>query len=509
MAGEFAGADLGPADLFARVHRGFIWQSLILRERSGFAVVRSHRDKFMKKAFKLRYLAGMLTLSCSFATPLRAAQITASSSGKSLHLKTQQATAAPDATIPLTLDEALVRARQNSPQFQAALGEAQIAHEDSKQAKDALLPSVAYNNQVLYTQGNGTGGVRYIANNAVHEYISQGNVHEALDVAGIYAVRRASAAAAVARARAEIASRGLVVTVVQNYFAALAAQRKADLAQKAADEGDTFLQLTKNLESGGEVAHADVIKAELQAQERRRQLQEARLTLLNARLDLAVLLFPDFSDRFELTDDLHASIPLPTLDEVQAQANRENPEVRGAIAAVQQAKDNVGVERAAYLPTLNLDYFYGIDASRFATNSIFMDQPIPNLGSSASATLNIPIWNWGATQSRVKQAQIRQAQSARELSFAQRKLLAEIQSLYNEADTALNELSGLNRSAELAAESLRLTTLRYKGGEATVLEVVDAQTTSAQAANSYEDGAVRYRVALANLQTLTGVMSTR
>ncbi len=109
----------------------------------------------------------------------------------------------------------------------------------------------------------------------------------------------------------------------------------------------------------------------------------------------------------------------------------------------------------------------------------------------------------------MKQAQIRQAQSARELSFAQRKLLAEIQSLYSEAETALNELSGLSRSAELAAESLRLTTLRYKGGEATVLEVVDAQTTFAQAANSYEDGAVRYRVALANLQTLTGVMSTR
>jgi len=463
----------------------------------------------MKKAFKLRYLAGFLVLTGAIATCPRAAQIPANSPAKPLNFRTEQATAPPDATIRLTLDEALVRARQNSPQLQGALGEAQIAHEDSKQAKDALLPSVAYNNQVLYTQGNGAGGVRYIANNAVHEYISQGNVHEALDVAGIYAVRRASAAAAVARARAEIASRGLVVTVVQNYFAALAAQRKADLAQKAADEGDQFLNLTKNLEAGGEVAHSDVIKAELQAQERRRQLQEARLALLNARLDLAVLLFPDFSDRFELTDDLHASIPLPTLGEVQQQASRENPDVRGAIAAVQQAKENVGFERAAYLPTLSLDYFYGIDASRFATNSIFMDQQVPNLGSSASATLNIPIWNWGATQSRVKQAQIRQAQSARELSFAQRKLLAEIQSLYNEADTALNELSGLSRSAELATESLRLTTLRYKGGEATVLEVVDAQTTSAQAANSYEDGAVRYRVALANLQTLTGVMSAR
>jgi outer membrane protein TolC len=463
----------------------------------------------MNKVFTLRYLAGLLLLSGVLSLCARAAQISANSPAKAVDLQPSQAPAPADGTIRLTLEEALARARQNSPQFQAALADAQIAHEDTKQAKDALLPTVSYNNQLLYTQGNGAGGVRYIANNAVHEYISQGNAHETLDVAGIYAVRRASAAASLARARAEIASRGLVVTVVRDYFAALAAQRKTDLAQQAADEGEQFLKVTQNLENGGEAAHSDVIKAELQARERRRLLQEARLALLNARLDIAVLLFPDFNDRFELTDDLHASIPLPTLGEVQQQASRENPDVRGALAAVQQAKDTVAVERSAYLPALGLDYFYGIDASRFATNSILLGQQVPNLGSSASATLNIPIWNWGATQSRVKQAQIRQAQSARELSFAQRKLLAEIQSLYNEAQTALDEQSGLSRSAELAAESLRLTTLRYKGGEATVLEVVDAQTTSAQAANTYEDGAVRYRVALANLQTLTGAMSTR
>jgi outer membrane protein TolC len=299
------------------------------------------------------------------------------------------------------------------------------------------------------------------------------------------------------------------VTVVQSYFAVLAAQSKANLAQKADEEGEQFLNLTQNLERGGEVAHSDVIKAELQAQERRRQLREALLALLNARLDLAVLLFPDFSDRFALADELHASIPLPTLGEVQQQASNENPDVRAALASVEQAKADVGVERAAYLPSLSLDYFYGIDAAQFATNGIFDNRSIPNLGSSAAASLNIPIWNWGATQSRVKQAQIRRAQSARELSFAQRKLLAEIQSLYNEAETALDELAGLQRSADLAAESLKLTTLRYKGGEATVLEVVDAQTTAALAANAYEDGAVRYRVALANIQTLTGVMSTR
>jgi outer membrane protein TolC len=157
---------------------------------------------------------------------------------------------------------------------------------------------------------------------------------------------------------------------------------------------------------------------------------------------------------------------------------------------------------------LTLDYFYGIDAARFAVNTAVNGQKFSNLGSSVVGTLNIPIWNWGATQSRVKQAELRRAQAQRELSLAQRKLLAEIQSLYAEAETAANELSGLKRSAELAGESLRLVTLRYKNGESTVLEVVDAQTTYSTANAAYQDGAVRYRVALANLQTLTGVLTT-
>ena len=54
------------------------------------------------------------------------------------------------------------------------------------------------------------------------------------------------------------------------------------------------------------------------------------------------------------------------------------------------------------------------------------------------------------------------------------------------------------------SESLRLTTLRYQAGESTVLEVVDAQNTLTQARNAYADGQVRYRVAIATLQTLTG-----
>jgi outer membrane protein TolC len=437
------------------------------------------------------------------------AQEAATPANTAVRQEAQQAAPAPTPILRLTLQDALARARKNSTQFQAAQTDAAIARQDRYQAGTALLPSVNYSTQALYTQSNGPGnGLRYIANNAVHEYVSQGNVHEVLDLASVSNFRRASAAAAVARARAEIASRGLVVTVVQSYYAVAAAQQKLQSAQKTADEGDRFFKLTQDLENGGEVAHSDVIKAELQMQERRRQLQEAQLGLLNSRLNLAVLVFPDFNDNYEVADDLHAPAPLPTIAEVQQQAARDNPDVRAALAAVQEAGAGVTGARAGYLPSLSLDYWYGIDAPQFAANTVLNGQNFSNLGSSASATLSIPIWNWGATQSRIKQAELRRSQAQRELSLAQRKLLAEIKSLYAESETALNELGGLSRSAELAAESLRLTTLRYKDGEATVLEVVDAQTTNAQASSAYQDGAVRYRVALANLQTLTGVLTT-
>jgi len=424
---------------------------------------------------------------------------------------TATTTAAPGQTtnaVEISLSSALALARKNSTVYNAAVTEAASAGIDRALARDALLPQVNFNNEYLYTQSNNHGGVRYIANNAVHEYTSQGNVHEAFDIAAVGNYRKISAAAALARARAEIASRGLVVTVTQNYFNVLSAQFKFEDARRASDEGSRFLQLTQQLEQGGEVAHSDTIKAEMQAQDRQRQFQEARLALMNARLDLSVLLFPDLQDNFVLTDDLRATAALPTIEEVQQQAARGNPDLRAALETLHMTTHEVSAARAGYLPSLTLDYFYGIDAPNFATHSFFQGERLDNLGSSALGSVTLPLWNWGATRDRIRQAQLHEKQAKLELSFAQRKLIAEIRSLYIEAETAMNELAGLARTAELAAESQRLIALRYKHGEATVLEVVDSQTALVQANNNYHDGAVRYRVALANLQTLTGVLTT-
>jgi outer membrane protein TolC len=409
------------------------------------------------------------------------------------------------APVTLTLQDSLQRAKNLDPTYRAALTASGVAREDHLQARAALLPGVTENTEYLYTEGTGTSTPKYIANNAVHEYVAQGNAHEVVSGTQFADYSRTAAAAAAARAQAEVAARGLVATVVKTYYAEIVARRKYSNAQLAADEANRFLSLSQKLEQGGEVAHSDSIKAQLQANDANRALQEARLQMDSTHIDLAVLVFPNFNQNFSTVDDLRLPPPLPPMEEVEQQAKKSNPQLYAAIQALNAANKEILASKAAYLPSLTLDYFYGIDASHFAVYTPTPDGRIRNLGYSASATLNIPVWNWGATQSKVRQSELRRDQAKVELSAAQRKLVADLKTLYAEAQAARAQLDLLQQSANLAAESVRLTNLRYQAGEATALEVVDAQNSLVTARNNYDDGEARYRLAIANLQTLTGV----
>ncbi len=422
------------------------------------------------------------------------------------------ATATSGAPVTITLQDTLQRARLNDPQYRSAITDLGLAREDRVQARAGLLPNVNYDNSFIYTQGTGSLPVncanstlgcptsKFIANNGVHEYISQADVHQAVSLTNFADYRRSSAALAQARAKAEIATRGLVVTVTQAYYGLVVAQRKYSTIQRAAAEAVHFLDISQKLENGGEVAHADVIKARIQAQQQQRDLQEAELGMERSRLDLAVLLFPDFNQDFAVIDDLQTPEPFPTFVEVEAAAKKNNPDLRAALAAFEVANHEVTAAWGGLLPALSIDYFYGIDSNQFAIRT----DGVRNLGYSTVASLQIPIFSWGANRSKLKQAELRRDQAHVELTSAQRQLLSHLRQFYREAETARLEMESLASSAELAADSMRLTTLRYQAGESTVLEVVDAQNTLTQARNAYDDGQARFRVAVANLETLTG-----
>jgi outer membrane protein len=420
-----------------------------------------------------------------------------------------QGQAAPPPLI--TLQDALDRAQKLDAQYQLAISNAAIAREDRVQARSSLLPGVSQTTQYLGTQGNGVlPSGRFVSNDGVHVYRSWGVVHQDVtaDTFMKTSYRRAQAAEALANARVEVAQRGLTVIVTRNYYTFVTSQRKYATAQQALQQAQRFLEITQQQENAGQVAHSDVVKAQIQFEQARQRFQESALGVETARLNLAVLLFPELNENFTVVDDLDSGQALPLFPEIQSMAARGNPELRAAQEALRQAGFDIRSARNAFLPSFVIDANYGIEANAFALHSTVAAAPeagvLPNLGYFIIGNLTLPVFDWGARRSKVRQAQVREQQARVELTQTQRQLVANLYLFYNEALTARAAVDLMRRTAEFATESLRLINLRYQAGESTVLEVVDAQKTLVDARNAYDDAQTRYRVALSSLQTVTG-----
>jgi len=445
-------------------------------------------------------------LAIASATPSAAQDV---QPGTPLPLVRPEGPSAPPAVI--TLSDALERAKRNDAQFLSSVADAEIAREDYVQARAAALPAFSHTTQYLGNQANGVNpNGRFVSLDGVNMYRDWAVMHQEISANTFTRapLQKARASEAVAEAKREIAQRGLVVTVTKAYYGLVAAEHKYALGQQAARQAARFLEVTQQQQRLGQVAQSDVVKAEIQYRQQEQNYQDAMVAMENARLGLGVLLFPTFNDNFTVVDDRSSAAALPAFADVRAMAERANPDIRVASEGLRAAAEDVHAARNAFFPNLLVDAVYGIEANEFALHSRVAAQPelgvLPNLGYFVTLNLTVPVWDWGGLRSKHHQAQARERQAQVTLTQAQRQLLSNLYSMYNEALAAKAAVENLRRVADLAAESLRLTNLRYGAGEATALEVVDAQNTLTQAGNASDDAETRYRVAVAELQTLTG-----
>jgi outer membrane protein TolC len=415
----------------------------------------------------------------------------------------------------ITLQDALERARKLDPTLLGAVSDARSAHEDRLQARNAMLPSITATTQYLGTQGDGgkISDGRFVTNDGVHVYRAWGVYHEDLSPGLLMGTgyTRAKAAEALANARSEIARRGLVVAVTRSYYGLVVAQRKYATAQAGLDQSKRFMDITQNLERQGQAPHSDALKAEIQYRIQKQSFDEAKFAMEDTRLGLAVILFPDFNENFSVVDDLDSAPALPPFPDIQGMAEKQNPDMRVALETVREADLDVKLAKTAFLPTLTVDTDYGIEANCFAlhcTRASVQNDPavgvVPNLGYFLTAALTVPVWDWGTLRSKLHQAEYKQQTAKAQLSLAQRTRVSQLYATYDQAIVARAGLEESRSTAELAAESLRLTNLRYTAGASPATEVVDAETALVTARNAYADAQVRYRTILATLQTFTG-----
>ncbi len=258
---------------------------------------------------------------------------------------------------------------------------------------------------------------RFVTNDGVHVYRQWAVLHQDLspNTYLMTGVHRAEAAEAIAKAKAEIAARGLAVTVTKTYYALVVAQRRYATTQQALDQSKRFFSIAQDQERAGQAAHSDVVKAEIQYRQQQQAFDESQLAVENARLDLAVLIFPSLNENFSVVDDLDSAQPLLGFTEAESMAGKQNPDLRVASETVRQANLEVKAATTAFLPSFSIDTDYGIEANDFALKSVWATHkeagPVPALGYFLTASMSFPVWDWGTLRSKLHQAEIKQEEA--------------------------------------------------------------------------------------------------
>jgi outer membrane protein TolC len=407
----------------------------------------------------------------------------------------------------LTLDEALRLSSALSSAFQQAGLNEKIAAEDVRQAQAAFLPKVTAPLSYLYTSpalGLPPGTPRapsFIANNAISEYQAYLSAGGDLDIAGRLRATLAKNRALLEAAHAgtEVARRALAQAVIEAYYGLALATAQRSAAEINVMAAEEFERITSLLFEGGEVASVDLTRAQLQTTARRDELERARANEEVAAGSLRVLVGYDFASPISTTD-LALAVPIDS-EFLQFKINdiSRRPEFALFEAQIRAAKQEVRIARADRLPQLSYSILGGFD-----TDSLRGPRLKEHTGVSAGFTLTIPIFDWGATRSRERQAQLRAQVAEIDRTVALRGFTQQFYAAQAQVSSAATRIRLAGTGIAQAQTNLNASIARYRAGEAQIIEVTDAMTTLAAQRYALYQALFDYQTALARLRQATG-----
>jgi len=410
-------------------------------------------------------------------------------------------------TPSLSLDEALRLANAQASTFQTALLNERVAAEDLRQARAAFLPKVSAPLSYIYTSpalGLPPGeprGPSFVTSDGIGVYEGLVNVSGDFDIAGRLRATLAKnrALLAAAHAGAEVARRELAQAVIETYYGLALANAQLRAAETNLAAAEEFEHITSLLLSGGEVAAVDLTRAQLQTLTRRDELEKARSNEAVAAGSLRVFVGYDFSIPINTTD-LALALPVSSgLEQFKAEDVSRRPEFTQLEQQLRAATQEIKIARADRLPSLS----YSINGG-FDTDSLKGPRLKEHSGVSAAISFSIPIFDWGTSRSRERQAKLRVDIAENERTIALRGFTQQFYAARAQVDAAAVRINNARDGVTKAQDNLTASIARYRAGEAQIVEVTDAQTTLVEQRTALYQAIFDYQTALARLRQATG-----
>ncbi|MEI8656118.1 MULTISPECIES: TolC family protein [Vibrio] len=253
------------------------------------------------------------------------------------------------------------------------------------------------------------------------------------------------------------------------------------------------------LEQQGQIAHVERLQAEASLDKAAVERKKAQKDLDIAQNALTEILGQ--TTLVEPDGELFVNQSLPSMSAFVEQTLNTYPGLDLLDAKEKQASSLINAEKGKYYPEV---YLYG-DYSLYEDDSLASQmKPDWLVGIGVSVPL---LENTGrsdqikAAHSAVSQVKYLKAQARQDLQVLVKKT-------YLEAEQALEEVTGLNSSLNLAQENLKLRQKAFTQGLSTSLDVVDAELYLASVKTQQYVASFNYLISLNKLLALTSEMDT-
>ncbi len=160
----------------------------------------------------------------------------------------------------------------------------------------------------------------------------------------------------------------------------------------------------------------------------------------------------------------------------------------------------LGLQRKAYVaeyyPSLALtgNYTYSSQSNGFD----FLSSNASAIGFGSSAvglTLKVPIFNGFLTRSKIRQADVEISKAKEDRKETTNSLNLAYENAKIQLKNSLNTINSQKKNADLAQEIYKSTQNNYNNGLATLTDLLDTETSLAEAQNSYTQALLNYKIA--------------
>jgi outer membrane protein TolC len=412
----------------------------------------------------------------------------------------------PDSALPLgprlSLSAVILETIRHSPDWASASGSVRTARSAERVSIGAYLPSVAVNaisgrsdqsvagNTTLPTVQPGTAQTAYGA-----------GVSASLD---LFTGGRRSAVRHEAVAQSRAAEAGLIsqrfltrLGAQQGYFEVLRGHALVRVAEDGMTVAEKSLSFAKARAQGGTATPSDVLRAELGLSQSRRQWLAARDTLASGAASLGRLVGADGPVDAEPTVTLDPTALALDDSALVRMAVHDAPLVQQAQARVTAADASVRAAKSLYAPTIQAGGGYNWANNGQVTGAL-------RQGWVIQVSTSFPLFDGFAREDGVTQAAVVAEVASSASADARRLSRAEALRLLGSLHVAEQDIALTVEAVRLAAEDLRVISVRYRGGIATILDQLTSQQNLIQAELDLVSARFTYQVTRATLEALLG-----